>query len=172
MRKVTFENGIIELDDQALPGIFKNMSVRGQVVFDEAKQDARSGTIKKPMGWQDADISMTVQLLTDNDTTCYEKLQTLDSVFKGFDTDGNPPVFSVVNSHTFARGIEKVIFSGLNSSETDQNNVMLCNLSFTEHLPPIIKVEERNPASQTEGSTPATSSPDPKLDDSIIGNIG
>jgi hypothetical protein len=141
--------------------------------MDEAEQDGLSGKVKVPMGWEDADISAIVELLTDEFSTCYDKLHELNRIFKGTNNGGNPNIYDIVNAHAISRGIERVVFSGLSSSETDQDDVIAATLNFIEHIPPVTKVEERVVASGTTGtasSTPSTTE-EPEMDNSMIEGV-
>jgi len=167
---LSFEYGEIRLSGTLLPGILKNLSVRGQVRFDEAEQDGLSGKVKVPMGWEDADITITVELLSDEKSNCYDKLAELNASFKGADNGANPMVYSVSNGHLTARDIDQVVFNGLESQETDEDDVMLAVLSFVEHIPVATKSEERVVASDqvTGETTPGTTTKDPDPDQSIV----
>jgi len=162
---LSFGDGQLTLAGRIVPGILQSMTVAGQVRFDQAEQDGMSGKVKVPMGWEDADITLVVELLTEEGSTCYDKLAALSRIFKGTDNGGNPKIYDVVNTHALARGIERVVFSGLSSQETDQDDVIAANLSFVEHVPPVTKVEERQAAkAKTAAGAPATTAADPKLD--------
>ncbi|MEG6552639.1 hypothetical protein V6C53_20585 [Desulfocurvibacter africanus] len=168
-RLLLFEDGEVRLSDEQLPGVLKYLSIRNQVRFDTAEQDGMSGKTKTPLGWEDAAVVVIVELLTDSLSTCYDKLAVLDATFRGHDSKGNPLVLDVVNAHLAARGVDQVVFSGLDSSESDQDDVILVNLSFTEHRPAIVAVEERAEA----GSTPAASSSqaEPELDTALLVDV-
>lgn len=139
---LTFDDGRIKLGPDYIDGILKSLMVRGAVRFDKAEQDNVSGTTKTPMGWEDADIILIVELLSDEEMTCYDRLSNLDDIFKGYDNGGNPKVYDITNSHLNARSINEVVFSGLETSETDEEDVILATLSFTENNPPIVEVEK------------------------------
>ena len=149
---LTFSHGEVRLGSKLVPGILKSLNVRGAVVFDEAERDGLSGKTKTPKGWDDSAITLTVELLTD-DTTCYDKLASLDALFRGHDNGANPRVLDVANAHVSARGVEGVVFAGLDSAETDQDDVILATLRFTEHRPPIIRAEKRISKTVSTGST-------------------
>jgi uncharacterized protein YfaP (DUF2135 family) len=144
---LAIEHGQVSLGGKLIPGIFVSQSIRGAVRFDEAKADNLSGKVKTPLGWEDADISIELDLLTEDGSTCYEKLSRLNALFKGYDNGSNPKVYSLVNPHIIARGIDQVVFSGLDSSESDDDDVIRARLSFVEHNPPVIEVEKRVAAS-------------------------
>jgi len=156
---LTFSHGEVRLGSKLVPGILKSLRVRGAVVFDEAQADGLSGKTKTPKGWDDCAVSLAVELLTDS-TSCYDKLTSLDALFRGHDNGANPRVLDVTNPHVTARGIERVVFAGLESSETDRDDVIMASLRFTEHRPHIIRAEKR------VGKT-STSSPEPGLDPSV-----
>jgi len=158
-RQLSFEDGEVRLAGELLPGVLTHLSVRGLVKFDEAEQDGMSGKTKTPLGWDDAEVVIIVDLLTDSESTCYDKLALLDAKFRGHDGQGNPLVLDVVNAHLRARGVDQVVFSGLDSSETDQDDVMLANLSFTEHRPAIVAVEERAAAGAAPAATAGQAEP-------------
>lgn len=157
-----FEDGQITLGGRIAPGILQSLLVAGRVRFDEAEQDGLSGKTKVPMGWEDADITLVVELVSEEASTCYDKLSEINAIFKGTDNGGNPNVYDVVNAHTLARGIERVVFAGLTSQETDDDDVILANLAFIEHIPPVTAIEERAAAGDTPA--PAAESGEPELD--------
>lgn len=144
---LSFEQGEVSLNNVLIPGILKSQSIKGSVRFDEAEADGLSGKVKTPLGWEDADISLTMELCCDDNSNCYSKLAAINAIFKGADNGGNPKVYDVVNQHTYARGINQVVFAGLDSSETDEDDVILVTLNFIEHLPLIVQGEKRVTAS-------------------------
>ena len=141
-RLLTFEDGEIRIGGTLAPGIFASLSINGQVRFDEQKIDGQSGKAKTPSGFEDAEIVMGVVLLTDGDSTCYDKLQELNGLFRAVDGKANPKVLDVVNRHVQARGIRQVVFSRLESSESEDSDEITATLGFVEHNPPIVKVEK------------------------------
>lgn len=132
---LTFEDGEIRLNDDLLPGILKDLRVRVNIQFDDGDVDAKSGKNRTNMGWEDADITAVVELLSDEASTCYEKLQWLSMPFLGMDEHGNPKIYQILNEHLIIRCIFDVIFAGLSSHETDQDDVIEAELHFVEHEP-------------------------------------
>ena len=137
-----FDHGIISLNGVEVPGILKNQVIKGSVRFDTADPDGHSGTVRTPLGWEDSDIVLVVELISGEQTTpytgsesCHEKLARINRIFKGKDNGANPNVYEVSNPHANARGIHQVVFSGLQSTETDEDDVIEVNMSFVEHLP-------------------------------------
>ncbi len=138
---LTFEHGEVRLGSVMVPGVLKSIRVRGAVVFDEAETDGLSGKTKTPKGWDDSAISITVALVTDT-TTCYHKLAQINTLFRRHDIRANPLVLDVANPHITARGVERVVFCGLMSAESNKDDVIVATLDFTEHRPPIVVAEK------------------------------
>ena len=141
-RLLTFEDGEIRLGGTLVPGLFVNLRIDGRVRFDEQQVDGQSGKSKTPQGFEDCEITMTVVLLTDADSTCYDKIQELNGLFRAVDGKANPKVLDVANRHVLARGLRQVVFSRLESAETDDSDEIIATLGFVEHNPPIIKTEK------------------------------
>ncbi len=142
MGLLTFEDGIVTLDGTELKGILQKVDVRTAVRFDEAKVDGASGKKKTPAGFEDSEISISMILLTDEDSDCYEKLEEINHIFKGIDKNTNPKIFTVTNRHLLARGIREVVFANLDSSENSSTDEIFISLQFVEHNPPVIKMEQ------------------------------
>ena len=145
MALLTWEDGLIKIDGQALPGLLVDQTVDGKVRFDEQKADGASGKKRTPLGWEDTEVSLTLALTTDegeDGQDCYEKLEIINNIFRGHDAKANPKVYEVDNRHLQARGVGKLIFSGLSSNETDQDDMITAGLSFVEHNPPVVKTEK------------------------------
>jgi len=152
---LTWADGEVKLGGELLPGIFLDQSVRGSVRFDQSEKDAQSGKHKVPLGYQDADISITLELVCDESGDCYSKLTQINKVFRA-DQKANPQVYSVGNRHCQARGIRNVVFSGLDSFESSEEDVITAILSFVEHLPPVIRREKQVTAAKSAAAKAGT----------------
>lgn len=141
MKQITFNDGIVRLDGEELPGVMTSLRVNGQVRYDEQEVDGASGKSKIPQGWEDQTISLSLVLATDSESDCYEKLETLAEYFKKADSKANPQIFTIVNRHAQGRGIRQVVFDRLETTENDKNDLAYATLGFTEHNPPIVQVE-------------------------------
>ena len=151
VKLLTFEDGVVRIDGEELPGILSDLRVSGKVRFDEQSVDKASGKKKTPQGWEDADISLTLYLTTDGSGTCYDKLESLNGWFKKTDGKANLSIFTVTNRHLLARGVRRVVFSRLDSAETTQTDEIRASLSFVEHNPPIVRQEQAQAKTPTPG---------------------
>ncbi len=162
---LSFSHGAVALDGRSLPGILASLSVRGQVRYDEAEQDGVSGKAKTPLGWEDDAITLVLALTTEDGSTCYDKLANINGLFVGQDSSGNPLILDVANPHMRARGVNEVVFDGLESTETEDDDVILATLRFTEHNPPVVKAERRAAGKTNAPGTNATAG----LDERFVG---
>lgn len=169
--QLTWNDGLVTLGDDVLLGIFVDMRIRGAVRFDQADMDSQSGKQKVPMGWEDADITITLDLVCDVEqegppaetSDCYAKLKAINTIFKSASNNkADPKIFSVNNAHLNARGVKQVVFAGLDSYETDLDDVITVCLSFIEHNPVVIQREKQQAAKNiaqagqgVQGATPA-----------------
>jgi hypothetical protein len=166
---LTFADGEVRLGEDLLPGILVSQTIRGAVRFDEAQADGVSGTLKTPLGWTDAAITLNLDLVSDDESDCYDKLTAINRIFKGFDNGANPKIYTVTGRHLRARGIDQVVFSGLDSDEDDQTDVINVSLAFVEHIPPIVDQEEQVAATdQPAGATPSVAAVDPQPDADLL----
>lgn len=175
-----FDHGVVKLDGVELPGIFKNQSIAGSVRFDTAEPTGLSGAVKTPLGWEDADITLVIELVSEGQTSpyvegrnCYEKLGQIDAIFRGYDNGGNPKIYEVDNAHVLARGISQVVFAGLQSRETQRNDVIQVTLNFIEHMPAVQAAEKQVAATDSAvAAAPVdTSSGTVEADESIMVDV-
>lgn len=173
MRNLTFADGVIRLNGAELPGVLTSLSIDGQVKFDEQNIDGLSGKNKVPQGWEDHAISATLILLTDDISDCYQKLAQLSPFFKDTDPKANPQIYAFASRHGQARGVRMVVFDRLETRESNKDNTIQATLKFTEHRPPVIRVEasvNKTPLPgdvETESSEGGSGVDGPQEDDSI-----
>lgn len=177
---VIFEDGVITLGGEEVPGVLQSLSVDGKVRFDEQKVDGASGKKKTPQGFEDCEISATLYLPTDGESSCYDKLEILSGMFRKVDGKANPQVYEVANRHLLARGIRQVVFSKFKSAENDSTDEIMASIGFTEHNPPVIKVEKaqaktptpKELAEKAKTKSPDAPTPEPVITDELSIDVG
>ena len=141
MALLTITDGNISLNGESIPGLLSTVSVNTSIRFDEQDIDGKSSKKKVPLGWSDADITIQLELLTDDEgSTCYDKLAELDGIFRSKDKK-KVKVFDIDNRHLNARNVRKVVFSNLESSESNNEDIIYASLSFIEYEPAVVKTE-------------------------------
>lgn len=174
VKLIVFEDGLIRLGDTELPGILTELRVDGKVRFDMQKKDGSSGKKKTPKGFEDSDAMVSMLLLTDGESQCYEKLEQVSGLFRKIDKKANPQVYTVTNRHLLARGVRQVVFSKLQSSENNATDEIRVTLGFVEHNPPVTKIEKAQAKTPTpkELAEQAKAKKEPEVDTLIIDAAG
>lgn len=137
---VTADDGRLALDDLELPGIVERIEVTGELRTDSIRVASRSGATKLPRGWADAQLTVSVRLPTDT-TSCYDKLAAFERAFKRSGDDARPLIYSLVNRHAQARGVTRVLFSELTSSDSNVDDTIVAQLAFVEWRPGVVRRE-------------------------------
>lgn len=152
MEIITDASGKVKVGGVILPGIFQNIEVDGDVRIDEAEVDGKSAKPKQAVGYEDAKVKLNLILQNDDGSTPYEKLKILQNIFK---RPGQqlPYVYEIVNRHLQARGITKIIFKKLTSSEDNNLDVIRATCEFWEYVPITIQAK-KNTGSSSSGSAP------------------
>lgn len=151
MKQITFEDGLIRLNGEELPGILQSLRVDGKVRYDEQKVDGSSGKKKTPQGWEDQTVVIGLVLTTEEESDCYDKLDKITPYFKKPDAKANPQIYTIINRHTQTRGIRQVLFDRLESNESSASDEIRVTLGFTEHNPPIVRAEGNAAKTPTPG---------------------
>lgn len=146
---ITADFGKVRLGGTELPGVFHSMRVKGSIRMDEVKVPGASGKSKQPLGFEDGEVTITVVLLNDNKSTPYAKLKTLVSLFRRTDDHAKPMVYEMVNKHTEAWGIRRVVFKDITSSEGNSSDTIQADMSFVEYVPVMVQTEQRATATRT-----------------------
>ena len=160
---LTIEHGQVSLGGSIAPGEFVSMDVSNFVRLDRAEVDSLSGKKKVAMGWEDSMITIELSLLSDEKSTCYKKLEVLNGIFKGMNSNKAPKIYDIANPHVAARGIDQVVFRCLKSWETNEDDTLIATLEFEEYEPPTVPPEKRQAAADSsKTAAPAAGTADDK----------
>ena len=139
----------------------RQMSIRQSVKVDEADIPGRSGKIKQAVGYEDTEITISLQLVDEEDRSgqvvksAMDQFKELQSAFRDRSDpvgDGQstksasyavPTIFSVQSPLTDACGIKTVLFKGLDISDQPGTTDLEASISFTEFEPVARQVERR-----------------------------
>jgi hypothetical protein len=168
MKVLTFEDGIIRLGGEELPGLLVSLRIDGKVRYDEQKVDGASGKSKTPQGWDDQTVAVILTLTTDGAGDCYEKLANLTPFFRKTDTRANPQIYTLTNRHAQARGVRQIVFDRLESTESITSDTIRVSLGFTEHIPPIVRTEAAEAKSPTPQETAEEQAATPEEDKLLV----
>ena len=166
--RLTYEQGRVWLADILLPGHLRELWIRGEAQLDEIKVEGISGKAHQPNGWKDMDVTLSLDLLTDDGSSCYDKLATINHIFRRYGGNADPKVYEASgNPHLAARGIGQVIFAGLESYESQEDDVVYAGLHFVEDRPAVIKAEKRAAAATTATPEADTATASTQADEDV-----
>lgn len=153
MEIITDASGKVKVGGVILPGVFQNIEVDGDVRIDEAEVEGKSAKPKQAVGYEDAKVKLNIALLNDDSSTPYEKLKIIQNIFKKPGQE-LPNVYEIINRHLQARGISKVVFKKLTSSEDNNRDVIRATCEFWEYIP--ITIQAKKNTSGVSSSATAT----------------
>lgn len=140
---LSVEHGLISIEGELLPSTVESMTVKGALVFADEEIDNKSGKQKTPKGFEDADLLINMLLLSDETSTCYDKLEEINDIFTQTDENAGPLVYTVVSAHVASRGISEVYFAGLESRENNDDDTVTVVLKMIE-FEPVMTAKEKN----------------------------
>ncbi|MBN2546571.1 MAG: hypothetical protein JXB50_12295 [Spirochaetes bacterium] len=132
-----------------LPGFVTSFRIGNNLIIEEKDKTSGSGKYKVVSGWNDSSIGIDLRLLDKVDLdlngnaeileSCYEYLEEIESCFKKTNRDGTPVLYEISHDHANSRGIKKVLFESLES--TDEPGGIICALRFIEYEPYIQRIQ-------------------------------
>jgi hypothetical protein len=142
---------VVRLGEVDLPGHVQRVDVSGSVRSDEATVPGRSGVSRQPLGYEDAEVVVSLLLLDRPEgESALQQAGRLGALYANVDERARPSVFRLVNAHTIARGIRDVVWRSLRTRERGAGAVE-AELVFVEFQPAVVK-KERAAAATTAAS--------------------
>ena len=126
------DESTIKIGGVILPGLFKSIEVNGDALIEEQKVEGRSKKPKQAIGFEDAKVNLELILHDGPTLTKLQKLEMIQNLFKK-KGQSKPIVYEIVNEHTAARGITKVLFKNLTTKEQSKKDEMLVMIEFWEY---------------------------------------
>jgi len=143
---------VVRLGEVDLPGHVQRVDVSGSVRSDEATVPGRSGVSRQPLGYEDAEVVVSLLLLDRPEgESALQQAGRLGALYADVDERARPSVFRLVNAHTIARGIRDVVWRSLRTRERGAGAVE-AELVFAELQPAITKKERAAAATTTVAS--------------------
>lgn len=129
---ILIDDSSIKVGSVVIPGLYKGMDIEGSVILEEVKVEGAKKIPKQAVGYEDHKITLTVELCDSEDQSRWEKLRIIQHLFKEPSED-KPKPYDFISQHTQLRGIAKVLFKKLSSSESAKNDALIVNLEFVEY---------------------------------------
>ncbi len=141
--EITGDYGEIKLGGELVPGIYQGMSISGDVNIKEEEAPGASKKYKQALGWEDMTVSLSLILQNDDQSTPYEKLKKLTALFRKTDKAAKPEVYRIVNQHTAAYGLDRVLIKSIRSDDPPSADYIKVSIEMVEWESPMVKIEAR-----------------------------
>lgn len=160
------DESTVKVDNVILPGLFKSLEIISEALIEEQNIEGSSKKPKQATGYGDAKILLELILQYGPEKTIIEKLEIIQNLFKS-KGQSKPIVHQILNEHTAAIGISKVLFKKITSKRTQKYDEMIVMLEFEEYVPTTVEaIKVKTTKSTTTGkasaNTPANTKLEPK----------
>lgn len=126
------DDNTIKVGSTVLPGLYKGLDIEGSVILEEVKVEGAKKIPKQAVGYEDHKITLRIECCDSENQSRWDKMQVIQNLFKEPSED-KPKPYDFINEHTQIRGISKVIFKKLSTSESSRNEAILLSLEFVEY---------------------------------------
>jgi hypothetical protein len=127
------DESTVKVGGVILPGLFKSIDIKGEAQIEEQQVEGNTSKPKQASGFEDAKVTLELVLEDGPTKTKLQKLATIQNLFKK-PGQSKPVVHQIVNEHTAARGISKVIFKSLQTKEENKNSQLSVTIEFWEYI--------------------------------------
>ena len=160
------DESTVKVGGVTLPGLFKSLEIKTPALVEEQDVEGKTAKPKQAIGYEDAKIDLELILEDSPNQTKLEKLAIIQNLFRR-PGQTKPIVYDIVNEHTAARGVSKVIFKDLITKEQSKKSEMSVSIEFWEYIPMTIKATKTSSktAQNKSQSTTGTGNATPQLNE-------
>jgi len=139
---LTADTSSLRLNGQAVPGVFESLSVGSKLLLDAKNVEGGSGKQYQINGFDDAALTFALRLI-DGKITKEDSLAEIVSLFKKFDKDGEPVIYTLDFPQAQAWNLQGCLFLSLDSSQGRGKQEIKVKLKFSEYRPEIARIQEQ-----------------------------
>lgn len=119
----------IKVSGTVLPGLIKSIEIKDDAMIEEQDIEGSSAKAKQVIGYDDAKVTIELILEASDKVSIKDKLDKIQNLFRKANQT-KPTVHQIVNDHTAARKVSKVVFKSLSSKEENTKQRMVVTLEF------------------------------------------
>ncbi|MBU5312216.1 hypothetical protein KQI38_09270 [Tissierella carlieri] len=153
------DESTIKVGGIILPGLFKSIEVKGDALIEEQEVEGRSKKPKQATGYEDSKVNLELVLYDGPSLTKLEKFEMIQNLFKK-KGQVKPIVHEIINEHTAARGITKVLFKNLTTKEQSKKDELLVMIEFWEYNAMTITATKNTGKNSVKNAARANLNPD------------
>ena len=140
-----------------LPGLYKKVEVTTAAKIDEQEVEGSSTKPKQATGYEDAQISIELELHDSENQTKEEKPTIVQNIFR-IRGQELPEVFSIVSTYTAIRNVDQVLIKSLNSQINNKKDMITITLELMEYIPQTIKAKKKGSKISSSGNSGSSTS--------------
>lgn len=122
----------VKIDGALLPGLIKSFEMKGAATIEEQTVEGSNKTPKQVTGYDDLQITIELTLEDGPTLTARQKYQALVALYRK-PGQAKPSVHTIVNQHTAAHGVSKVIIKSINGKQLPGMTKMTATLELLEY---------------------------------------
>lgn len=146
------DDSTVKVGGILLPGLFKSIDIKGEAQVEEQQVEGNTAKPKQVTGYEDAKVTLELVLEDGPVKTKLEKLAIIQNLFRK-PGQKKPIVHEIVNEHTAARGVSKVIFKTLSTKEQSKKSELTVSIEFWEYIAMTITATKSSSSSTTAAAT-------------------
>lgn len=129
-----------------LPGLYKKVEVKTSAKIDEQEVEGSSTKPKQATGYEDAQISIEIELHDSEAQTKEDKLAIIQNLFRMRGQE-LPEVYPIVSTYTSIRNVDQILIKDMGSQNSNKKDMITVTLELMEYIPQTIKVKKKKPGS-------------------------
>ena len=137
-----------------LPGLYTKVEVKTAAKIDEQEVEGSSAKPKQATGYEDAQISIELELHDSEAQTKEDKLAVIQNLFRMRGQE-LPEVYPVISTYTAIRNVDQVLIKDMSSQSSNKKDMITVTLELMEYIPQTIKAKKKKSGS---GSSSGSSS--------------
>ena len=149
---IFIDDSTIKVSGTVLPGLIKSIEIKDDALIDEQEIEGSSVKAKQASGYEDAKVTIELLLEDSEKVTRKQKLDKIQNLFKKSGQE-KPKVHEIINEHTAARRIKRVIFKSLSSKEENKREQLTVSLEFWSYNTIKITASKSNSDSSSTNSS-------------------
>ncbi len=157
---ILVDDSTIKVSGVVLPGLIKSIEVKDDARIEAQEVEGSSAKAKQAAGYEDAKVTIELVLEDGPTATKKEKLDRIQNLFKKSGQE-KPIVHEIINEHTAARRVKKVIFKSLGTKEENKKEQLTVSLEFWAYNTMTITASKSKSGSKKTSTASAASSLDP-----------
>ncbi|PYG86741.1 hypothetical protein LY28_02767 [Ruminiclostridium sufflavum DSM 19573] len=140
---IFIDDNSIKVSGVLLPGLIKSIEIKDDARIDEQEVKGSSVKAKQATGYEDAKVTIELILEDSPNATKKQKLDKIQNMFKK-SGQSKPLIHEIINEHTSARRIKKVIFKSLGTKEENKKQQITVSLEFWAYNTMTIKATKNS----------------------------